>query len=973
MKNLLLLMLFVLSAAMASAQSDVSGVVYDAHTGQPLAGVAVTVANTTQGTITDDEGRFSLSVPNLPADIVVSYVGYQEQNVHVSSPETLRIDLSELQYDYATDDNSDFTFTESQLDDDNDAAQTVTSIVSSNNDPYASKVGFLWSSMRFKVRAYDNQYSETYMNGLLLNDMERGNFSFAMIGGMNDATRNKEGVAQHEYNHFGVSGVGGASNINTRASQFGAGNKVTISLCNRNYKARAMYTYATGLLPNGWAFAGSVGYRWANEGVIEGTFYNSLSYFLSAEKRLNDHQRISLVTFGAPTERAQQGASTEEAYWLANSHYYNPNWGYQDGEKRNARVVRDYEPTAIATWDWDVTDDARLSVSGGFKYALYSTTALGWSGDAYDPRPDYYKNLPSSVFDVYDESKNNAEYLAANPYFIDQYNTLLEYWKSSKANRQINWDRMYYVNRVNKANGGEALYYQERRHNDQMAASLSATWVHNINMHHKYSAGIFVNTTKGKHYKTMADLLGADKYTDLDKYSVNDYGPKSDEAQNDLRHPNRVIGIDDKFGYDYDIDVNKARAWGQYQALYGPLTAVVALSAEGTMMERDGKMQNGRAPENSYGKSGKANFMGSSAGLMLTYHPGANNYIMASVGYAAKAPNARNSFVAPTMQNNYVNNLKLEKTFDAELAYLFRFGNFSGKAAGYYTTFADQVEQTAFYNDQQSTFTYLTMSDIEKMHCGVELALNYQILSSLSVHAIGTISDAIYTNNPLAQISYEGMDYAEVSKLNIYTTPTGEEVPLRVVADGMRVNSTPLTALNFGINYNISGWFFEANVNYYDRVYIGFSPYRRLTSTYKTSGHVYTPSAVAENGQMAYEVTKDEIKRDGGLLYDSSGRLVKSYAAHQEKFDGGVMLDLSVGKFIRLHRKSLSINLSVNNVTNNTDMRTGGYEQNRDDYYYSESNGVYTKGEGKAYRFSKNSKYYYANSFNAFLNIGFKF
>ena len=125
---------------------------------------------------------------------------------------------------------------------------------------------------------------------------------------------------------------------------------------------------------------------------------------------------------------------------------------------------------------------------------------------------------------------------------------------------------------------------------------------------------------------------------------------------------------------------------------------------------------------------------------------------------------------------------------------------------------------------------------------------------------------------------------------------------------------------------------------------------------------------------MAYEVTKDQLKETGGLLYDSSGRLVKAYAAHQEKFDGGFMIDASIGKFIRFrHSKSLSINLSINNITNNPDLRTGGYEQNRDDYYYSESNGVYTKGEGKAYRFSKNSKYYYANSFNAFLNLGFKF
>ena len=86
------------------------------------------------------------------------------------------------------------------------------------------------------------------------------------------------------------------------------------------------------------------------------------------------------------------------------------------------------------------------------------------------------------------------------------------------------------------------------------------------------------------------------------------------------------------------------------------------------------------------------------------------------------------------------------------------------------------------------------------------------------------------------------------------------------------------------------------------------------------------------------------------------------------------MLNLSIGKFIRLAKgKSLSLNLSLNNVTNNCNMRTGGYEQNRDDNYYKENGGESSKGEGKAYKFSKNSKYYYANAFNFFFNVGFKF
>ena len=49
---------------------------------------------------------------------------------------------------------------------------------------------------------------------------------------------------------------------------------------------------------------------------------------------------------GAPTERGAQQASTQEAYDLVGNNYYNPNWGYQDGKMRNARVRNSHEPIA---------------------------------------------------------------------------------------------------------------------------------------------------------------------------------------------------------------------------------------------------------------------------------------------------------------------------------------------------------------------------------------------------------------------------------------------------------------------------------------------------------------------------------------------------------------------------------------------------------------------------------------------------
>ena len=194
----------------------------------------------------------------------------------------------------AREDNASFTFTESQLNEDDDAAQSVSAFVSSNNDVYLSNVGYLFSPMRFRVRGYNSQYSDTYINGVLFNDVETGRFSYGMIGGLNDATRNKEGISAFEVNNFTFGPIGGATNINMRASQYAAGSKLSLSGCNRSYILRGMYTYSTGLLKNGWAFTGSVGYRWANEGVIEGTFYNAFSYFLAAEKVFND-KHLSLI------------------------------------------------------------------------------------------------------------------------------------------------------------------------------------------------------------------------------------------------------------------------------------------------------------------------------------------------------------------------------------------------------------------------------------------------------------------------------------------------------------------------------------------------------------------------------------------------------------------------------------------------------------------------------------------------------
>lgn len=815
--------------------------------------------------------------------------------------------------------NADFTFTESQLDEDSDNGRSVNSITGVNNDLYLSNVGYLFSPMRFRYRAYNNQQSDMYINGVQMNDDERGLFNYSSIGGLNDATRNKEGASFLNMNNFAFSALGGSTDINVRASQYSPGNKLTLSGCNRNYVARGVYTFSTGLLNNGWAFTGSLAYRWGKNGFIEGTFYNSLGYFLAVQKVFNDRHSLNLSTWGSPTERAQQGASTEEAYWLANNRYYNPNWGYQNGKQRNARVVNAYEPTAVLTWDFNINDRTKLTTSFMGKYSMYGNTALGWSGNAADPRPDYYKKLPSGQIsgNVFNQPLSDED--------VKIWQDAYDYWTSAKAHRQIDWDAMYFANAQQKALGGEALYYVEERHNDQMAFNLSSTLKHSFENHGTISAGLNLGTTKGMHYKTMSDLMGATHMTDVDKFSVRDYGYNSPMIQNDLDNPNRIIREGDKFGYNYNVFVNKAHLWTNYQLTKGATTLFAAFRIGTSTIEREGLMRNGRAENNSKGSSGVAKFLESGGKIGFAFRPNNKNTITIGVGYEENAPTAYNAFVAPRLKNDFVNQLTNEEMYNAEVSYALNLPRFSFKVSGYYTRFNDLVEMDAFYNDQESRFTYLSMNDVQKEYMGVELAASVKLTSNLSLNLMGTYSNAEYRNNPNATLTYENESESKQDK---------------VYAKGMKDNGTPLSAYSIGLDYNVKGWFFNVNGNYYHRGFIDFSTYRRLAS-------------IVNKGSSSGTV-------------DEEGNPVSAKVPEQEEFKGGFMLDASIGKLIRLKKgRSLSLNLTVNNILNNTNMKTGGYEQSRDDNY--------DDGRERPYQFSKHAKYYYAQGVNAFLNIGFRF
>lgn len=817
-------------------------------------------------------------------------------------------------------DESAFTFTEAQLGEDNDVSENIT-ILNSNSNVYASEVGYLYSPMRFRYRALNQKYNDVYINGAAMNDMETGQFRYSMVGGLNQQTRNVDFSLPFEANNFSMTGMAGSNNYDFRAGSMAAGNRLTLSAANRNYTLRGMYTYASGFNSKGWAVAANLTYRWANRGYVEGTFYNALSYYFAVQKKWRNGHSLSLSTWGNPTERSTQGASTDEAYWLANDYQYNPYWGYQNGHKRNSRVVNDFAPSAILTWDWDINKNNKLTTSLFTKYSIYKSTKLNYN-NTDNPQPDYWKNLPSSYYDVWDATDTRYRSDQA----LSDWNTATLWWQN-KYNRQIDWDRLYYANRQAAAAGQDALYYVQAKHNNNMMALMSSTLTSYLGKKQVLNAGFLLGQNLGHHYQTMEDLLGAKSFHNINTYALGTYAENDPRVQYDLNTQGtlgkgKLVYEGDKFGYDYNINVRKAGLWANYTETVGSIRYTLAGRLNYDNMYRYGHMLNGMFANNSFGKSRHAEFFSGGMKGNVIWTIGGGNALSLGLGYEHRAPQASTAFASPEMNNDFVTNLRNERLFSSEISYQYNGSWLHANLNAYYNHLTHGTEWQNYYFDDINSFSYVSMTNMTKDYYGLELGLDFKLTSYLNFKTLGTLSNAKNTNN------------ANVRYLNSTTAAYVDDV---VYNKGMHESGTPLSAYSAIIDFHQGGWFIDFSGTYYDRIYLSYAPSARYGSTLAT--------------------------------VDNQGNSIIAPAPAQAEGKGGFMLDGSIGRNIRLHKGSLSINLMVNNILNNQKMVSGGYEQSRSDYT------LRTDGTRnyRAYRFSLNPKKYYAMGINGMLNIAYKF
>jgi len=88
----LFLALFIFQSTHGQETKTISGIVTASETGSPLAGVTVLVKGTTNGTTTDNNGRFQIQA-RTGDTLIFRYIGYQERHIPVGNNNNLSVAL----------------------------------------------------------------------------------------------------------------------------------------------------------------------------------------------------------------------------------------------------------------------------------------------------------------------------------------------------------------------------------------------------------------------------------------------------------------------------------------------------------------------------------------------------------------------------------------------------------------------------------------------------------------------------------------------------------------------------------------------------------------------------------------------------------------------------------------------------------------------------------------------------------------
>ena len=942
-KSLLFLLVFLSVVTISYAQqTGLKGKIVDTFSNNNLQEVLIVIEGTTVSMTTNILGEFDFINVQLPLGeqvLVLSKKGYVTKRFPVIINEAVLLDLQTIDLNYDLNQEQiqigTISLSQNELDDDGDSASSnVSALLQSSRDVFFSAAAFDFSATFFRPRGLGNENSKVLINGIEMNKLNDGRPQWSNWGGLNDVQRNQEfsmGISANDYTFGDLSG---STNISMRASQYRKGGRISYAASNRTYSGRIMTSYSSGVMPNGWAYSVSLARRNGEEGFIDGTLYDANSFFATVEKKIDKHHSINITSFYTPNRRGRSTAITEEVFNLK-GRQYNPNWGLFDGEIKNARVREVEEPVFMLNHYWNITDKTSLNTNIGYQSGKIGNSRLdnggtdlvnfngqesySGGGTGRDTNPIHQSYLPSS-------------FLAdPNPTPLDFQNAFLAQQEFIQ-NGQLDWNRLIQANQLNAQQGRNSTYILYDDRNDDTQWSFNTIINSQIHDHITISGSVNYRTLQSENFAEVTDLLDGIGFLDVDVFATsidNDidqqdrFTPEelADRAQSDVRNRNRIVGVGDRYDYNYSINADVMNIFAQTQFTYNKIDFFIGGTITQSRYQRRGLFENGLFPgegrTGSFGDSDVLDFTNFGAKAGITYKINGRNAITINGTYFTKAPTIRNSFANVRQNNRTVaqlieaeesisGTLKSEQIQSIDASYIVRTPKLKTRLTGYYTKIEDATDISFFFTQAISGsdvgFVQEILTGVDRLHVGAELGIEYQITPTIKLKTAAALGQFVYDNNPDLFLASTSSDFLGQSTGGLQ----GVNYLGKSALENFKVAGGPQNAAQFGFEYRDPNfWWFGTTANYFSNAYIDVSPFAR-TSNFNQ-----------DVDGLPFNDFDDSIARE--LL-------------RQEQIEDYILVNVVGGKSWRIKDYFIGFFATINNVFDK-EYRTGGFEQARNANY----------------------------------------
>lgn len=772
----------VLFTFVGYSQQKVEGRIVDQDTGEGLVGATVIEKGTTNGTITNIDGSFMLSVSTTSAALEISYVGYETLEVNASDDlssielAVTAIGLKEIEVlaSVAVDRKTPVAVStiKKQRIIEKASNQEFPELLKSTPGVYATKQGGGYGDSRVNVRGFNDENVAVLINGVPVNDMENGRVYWSNWAGLTDVTTSMQVQRGLGASKVAVPSIGGTINILTQNTDAQEGGNVYFGVGNNNWQKSAFYV-SSGLSDDGWALSFS-GAKITGDGYVDGTQFVGYNYFFNISKIISDAHSISLTGFGAPQRHGQRQsrALISEIRDSERGIQRNTDYGFLDGEITSVEDNFYHKPQFSFNHYWTINDNMDLSTAA---YVSTGTGGGGGTGGTLLRRDD-------GLYDL-------------------------------EATRQANFD-----NNVINGGDGNASGFLRASRNDHRWYGLLSTLDNQVNSNLNLLFGLDIRYYKGLHFTDLTDQLGADYI--LDNSNVND--------------PNRQAKLGDKIFYNNDGLVLWEGGFVQAEYTQGDLDVFASASIANTSYKRvehflyfdddkraailgDPTVRAEYERELGVGAVADAleyeqetewqNFLGYQIKGGGNYRLTRNHNVFFNAGYFTKAPVFNTVFL--DFSNELNEEAELQKILSFEVGYGYRSSRLNANLNVYRTSWQDR---TLVENFQVGDSIYTAnLLGVDALHQGVEFDFAFQLNPSIAITGMASVGDWTWTN-----------DLVDVQVFDDQQNPVGE-VDLFIA--GLKVGNSAQTTAALGLEAKFfDGFKVGIDANYFGDNFADYDP-----------------------------------------------------------------------------------------------------------------------------------------------------